>query len=150
MRTILYTFCLVTLSACAQGKEKKSNQSNTQELKQETMSENKDKATSNPENVIKSLIDAMKTNDAEKIRSLFNANASQAYGDGAAKSGAAFFKWLDSDIIDRKGHVENAKYSVDGNAVVVTGQYSSVGYTNKANFLFSVEDGKIMSWRMRY
>ena len=114
------------------------------------MSEKSDNSASSPEHVIKSLIDAMKTNDAEKIRSLFTANASQAYGDGPSKSGAAFFKWLDSDIIERKGHVADAQFSLDGNEVVVTGQYSSVGYTNKANFLFSVEEGQIISWQMRY
>ncbi|WP_197496161.1 nuclear transport factor 2 family protein [Maribacter hydrothermalis] len=107
--------------------------------------------TSNdPESIIKLLMTAMSANDAEKIRSLFNSNASQAYGDGAAKSGKAFFSWLESDIIKRKGHVDNAKYTVNGNEVVVTGQYSSEGYTNKANFLFTVKDGQIMSWQMRY
>lgn len=71
-------------------------------------------------------------------------------GTAPVKSGEAFFKWLESDIIERKGRVANAQYEVNGNEVVVTGQYSSKGYTNKANFLFKVEDGQIMSWRMRY
>lgn len=113
------------------------------------MSENTDHEK-NPENVIKSLIEAMTENDAQKIRSLFHKNAKQAYGNGSWKSGSDFFSWLQSDIIDRKGHVDNAKYSPDGNEVVVTGQYSSEGYTNKANFLFVVENDKIISWQMRY
>lgn len=100
--------------------------------------------------VVKSLIDAMTANDAEKIRSVFHENTKQAYGNGSWKSGSDFYSWLQSDIIDRKGHVENAKYSTDGNEVVVTGQYSSEGYTNKANFLFVVENDKIISWQMRY
>lgn len=128
----------MSITACAQNK----NQNSNQEINKKTMN--------NPEQIIKSLIGAMKTNDADKIKSLFNENASQAYGDGPSKSGKAFFSWLDSDIIDRKGHVENANYSVQENNVVVTGQYSSIGYTNKANFLFTVKDGKIMSWKMRY
>jgi len=102
------------------------------------------------ENTVKALIDAMSSNDAQKIRSLFHENAKQAYGNGSWKSGEAFFRWLQSDIIDRKGHVDDAKLSVEGKQVVVTGQYSSDGYTNKANFLFVVEDGKISSWQMRY
>lgn len=142
MKHLFFIICLLSLTACAQKKEQKP----IKELNPITMNEN----TSNPENTIKSLIDAMKANDADKIRALFNKNASQAYGDAYAKSGAAFFSWLDSDIIDRKGHVENAKFAVTGNEVVVTGQYSSVGYTNKANFLFTVKDGQIMSWQMRY
>ena len=104
----------------------------------------------NPESVVKSLIEAMTANDAEKIRSVFLENTKQAYGNGSWKSGSDFFSWLQSDIIDRKGQVNNAKYSTDGNEVVVTGQYSSEGYTNKANFLFMVENDKIISWQMRY
>ncbi|WP_339709324.1 nuclear transport factor 2 family protein [uncultured Kriegella sp.] len=104
-----------------------------------------------PEQVVIQLIEAMSVNDAAKIRSLFHKDAKQAYGEsGSWKSGEAFFKWLQSDIIDRKGQVDTAKFSADGDKVVVTGQYSSVGYTNKANFLFSVENGKIKSWQMRY
>ncbi|PZD74362.1 hypothetical protein C1752_01484 [Acaryochloris thomasi RCC1774] len=105
---------------------------------------------SKPRAVVSALVDAMQTNDAERIRSLFDANASQAYGDGAAKSGEAFFRWLDSDIIERQGRVENAQLAVNGNEVVVTGQYRSIGYASEANFLLTVENGRIINWRMRY
>ncbi|WP_236973995.1 nuclear transport factor 2 family protein [Membranihabitans maritimus] len=105
---------------------------------------------SNPEAIVRSLIQAMSSNDADKIRSLFHENAKQAYGDGSWKKGEDFFSWLQSDIIDRKGHVDDAKFSIKENQVVVTGQYSSLGYTNKANFLFFVEGDKILSWQMRY
>ena len=111
---------------------------------------NKPNHNSNPESIIKLLINAMRENDATKIKSFFSENASQAYGDGPKKSGIEFFSWLQSDIIDRKGHVENANFAVKGNEVIVTGQYNSVGYTNKANFLFVVEGGQIKSWQMRY
>ena len=103
-----------------------------------------------PEAVVSALMDAMQVNDAEQIRALFDANAFQAYGDGAARSGEAFFSWLESDIIEREGRVEDAQLTVDGNEVVVTGQYQSRGYTNEANFLLTVENGLITSWRMRY
>lgn len=149
-RLFFSLFVLFTLSACGQ----KNSQIPNQELKPETTKQKELKHTdimsTNSESVIKSLITAMSANDAEKIRSLFDENASQAYGNGDWKSGKDFFKWLESDIIERKGHVENAQYEVNGNEVVVTGQYSSKGYTNKANFLFKVEDGKIISWQMRY
>lgn len=138
MKKTFYVLFFMSIIACGQEK----NQDTNQKLKQENMK--------NPKEIVKSLIEAMKENDGDKIKSLFDENASQAYGDGPSKSGKKFFSWLDSDIIDRKGHVENANYKVDGNKVVVTGQYSSIGYTNKANFLFSVKDGKIMSWQMRY
>ncbi|MDC1068458.1 nuclear transport factor 2 family protein [Candidatus Kapabacteria bacterium] len=104
----------------------------------------------NAENIVKSLIEAMAQNSAEKMRSLFHNEAKQAYGEGKWKSGEAFFSWLQSDIIDRKGQVDNPKFTSEGNQVFVTGQYSSEGYTNKANFLFRVEDRKISSWQMKY
>ena len=110
----------------------------------------KENSTTIIENVVKKLISAMEENNTAEIRALFHKDAKQAYGNGAWKSGEEFFKWLESDIIDRKGHVDKAQFKTEGNQVVVTGQYSSEGYTNKANFLFVVEDGKIASWQMRY
>lgn len=103
-----------------------------------------------PEAVVSALLDAMQTNDAEQIRTLFATNASQSYGGGAEKSGEAFFRWLDSDIIQREGKVENAQLTVNGDEVVVTGQYQSRGYTSAADFLLTVENGRIISWQMRY
>jgi len=112
-----------------------------------------DNSSNNENNAVKtvrSLIDAMSENNAQKIRSLFDENAKQAYGNGSWKSGKDFFNWLQSDIIDRKGHVDHAKFKTEANQLVVTGQYSSEGYSNEANFLFEVEKGKIVSWQMRY
>ncbi|MFL0353728.1 nuclear transport factor 2 family protein [Xanthomarina sp. GH4-25] len=143
---------LLSLTACGQNKANISIQEskNKTELKQTSMSNNIENSETNPEKVIKLLITAMSKNDAKTIRSLFHENASQAYGSGAEKSGTAFFSWLESDIIERQGHVENVQYLANSNEVVVTGLYSSKGYTNKADFLFKVEKGKILSWKMRY
>lgn len=119
-------------------------------IKSKIMKKTSQDEKNNSGDIIKSLIDAMSMNDAKIIRSLFHDDAKQAYGNGSWKSGEVFFNWLQSDIIDRKGHVDHANFSINGKEVVVTGQYSSEGYTNKANFLFSVENGKIVSWQMRY
>ncbi|WP_186697589.1 nuclear transport factor 2 family protein [Cyanobium sp. NS01] len=105
---------------------------------------------SDPGAVVRQLLEAMTSNDPARIRALFAANASQAYGNGPAKSGEDFFRWLDSDIIERGGRVNDPQVVVTGNDVVVTGQYNSRGYTSRADFLFRVEDGRIVSWRMRY
>ncbi len=107
-------------------------------------------SSTSPEKVVSSLIDAMAAQEAEKIRALFSEDASQAYGEGRAKAGQAFFRWLESDIIRRDGRVEGAEINADGREVVVTGTYRSRGYSSVANFLFTVDDGKITSWRMRY
>lgn len=112
--------------------------------------DNTQNSLTEPEAVVRSLIEAMQNKDAEKIRSSFASNATQAYGDEAPKSADEFFSWLDSDIIDRSGRVSKPKYTVDGNEVVVTGRYFSWFYTSKANFLFTVDNGKIISWQMRY
>jgi hypothetical protein len=101
--------------------------------------------------VVRALVDAMKRNDAAGIRALFAPQAQQAYGDGRPKSGPAFFAWLESDIIERKGQVDEAQFAVNGSEVIVTGRFSnSRGYRAAANFRLVVEDGRIISWQMRY
>lgn len=101
---------------------------------------------------VKALIEAMEAENAELIRAQFSEKATQAYGaDGKMKTPEETKKWIESDIISRQGKVANPKFTViSKNEVVVKGQYSSHGYTNKANFLFTVENGLITSWRMRY
>lgn len=97
-------------------------------------------------------MEAMQAENSELIRAQFAKTATQAYGaDGIMKSAEETKKWIESDIISRQGKVANPEYSIiSDNEVVVKGQYSSRGYTNKANFLFTVENGLITSWRMRY
>jgi ketosteroid isomerase-like protein len=103
------------------------------------------------EQTARALVEAMAANDSVRLRALFAPNASQAYAGGKAKSGADFFAWLQSDIINAKGRVDDARYAADGNEVVITGQFSNRrGYRSAANFLLAVEQGKIVSWRMRY
>ncbi len=101
---------------------------------------------------VRTLIEAMEAENAELIRAQFSKTATQAYGsDGTMKTAQETAKWLESDIISREGKVSKPEYTVlNENEVVVKGQYSSRGYTNKANFLFTVKDGLITSWRMRY
>jgi hypothetical protein len=100
---------------------------------------------------VRALIKAMEAEDAALIRAQFSPNATQACGaDGRMKSPAATARWLESDIISRNGKVLNPEFSENGNEVVVRGQYSSRGYSSKADFLFTVENGLITSWRMRY
>lgn len=101
--------------------------------------------------VVRSLIDAMRLGDGARIRALFAPQASQAYGNGQPKSGAAFVAWLESDIIARRGQVGGARYLVQGDEVIVTGQFhNSRGYRAAANFRFVVDQGRIVSWQVRY
>lgn len=100
---------------------------------------------------VRALIDAMSANDGARIRAMFAPDAAQAYGDSKPKSGPAFFAWLESDIIERKGRVEGPQFAVSGNEVIVTGQFrNSRGYRSAANFRMLVENGLIVSWQMRY
>ena len=100
---------------------------------------------------VRALIDAMAAGNAPGIRAQFSPQATQAYGaDGRMKSAAATARWLETDLIERDGKVTNPVYTVNGNEVVVRGQYSSRGYSSQADFLFTVEGGLITSWRMRY
>jgi len=100
---------------------------------------------------VRALIEAMADGDAARIRAQFSPDATQAYGaEGRMGTPAAAARWLETDIIERNGKVTNPEFTVNGNEVVVRGQYSSRGYSSKADFLFTVENGLITSWRMRY
>jgi len=101
--------------------------------------------------LVQALVEAMQRNDGPAIRALFAPDAAQAYGDGRPKSGAAFFSWLESDIISREGRVEDPQLVTNGNEVIVTGRFrNNRGYSAAANFRILVEDGRIVSWQMRY
>ncbi len=98
-------------------------------------------------NPVKALIKAMDFNDAELIKKQFAKTATQ----GTMKTPQATALWLETDIIDRQGKVKNPVFTIlNHNQVNVKGQYSSRGYTSKANFIFTVENGLITSWRMYY
>jgi len=139
---LLFLFTL-SLQSCAQ----KTNTKNADlKISEITMSE---ESILKP---VKTLIEAMETEDAVLIRKQFATTATQAYGaNGKMKTPEATAKWLESDIISRQGKVKNPEYIVlSDTEVVVRGQYESRGYSSKADFLFTVEDGLITSWRMRY
>lgn len=141
-RIIIGLFFSFALIAC--GQTQKNNQTETQNS-EKMQDENLLKP-------VKALMEAMQSENAELIRAQFSEKATQAYGaDGTMKTPEETRKWLESDIISRQGKVANPQFTViNEKEVVVTGQYSSIGYTNKANFLFTVENGLITGWRMRY
>ena len=141
-KVIIILFTSLALTAC--GQTQKSDQTKTQNLEKmqnETLLK-----------PVKTLIEAMQAENAELIRAQFSKNATQAYGaEGTMKTADETRKWIESDIISRQGKVASPQYNIiNENQVVVKGQYSSQGYTNKADFLFNVENGLITAWRMRY
>ena len=100
---------------------------------------------------VRALLAALEAKDAVAIRNAFTDNATQAYRAESWKTPDRFKRWLESDIISRNGFVANPVFSFEGdNGIVVKGQYTSTGYQSPANFLFTVENGKVASWRMRY
>lgn len=106
-----------------------------------------------PKDAVAELLKAMQDNDAEQIREAFADNASQEYERWYKRknSGDRFKSWLESDIINVHGQVIEPALKVSGNQVVVTGTYkNNDGYSSPANFLLVVEQGKIVSWTMRY
>lgn len=141
---LISLFISSALTSCGQVNSNKINENNILNSKQM-----QDETLLKP---VKALIEAMEAENAELIRAQFSETATQAYGaDGKMKTPEETKKWIESDIINRQGKVANPEYSViSENEVVVKGQYSSIGYSNKANFLFTVENGLITSWRMRY
>lgn len=116
-------------------------------------SELSEETANNPEQVVKQLITAMAENNAPKIKAAFAEDATQLYGRWYArkKTGASFWDWLESDIIKTQGKVVEPKYQVDANSVIVRGTFqNNNGYRSPADFLFTVRDGKITSWTIRY
>lgn len=141
-KVVIILFTSLALTAC--GQSQISDQTKTQNLeKMQNVTVLKP---------VKTLIEAMQAENAELIRAQFSKNATHAYGaEGTMKTADETKKWIESDIISRQGKVANPQYTViNENQVVVKGQYSSQGYTNKADFLFNVENGLITAWRMRY
>ncbi len=108
-------------------------------------------APGSPDAVVRGLLNAMEANDAARIRAAFSLEAWQAYGSGTPKSGPAFSRWLQTDIIAAHGRVENPSFTTNGEEVIVTGRYrNNAGYSSAADFLFKVSNGQIVSWQMRY
>lgn len=107
--------------------------------------------TVTPVEVVGALLAAMKQNDGVRIAAVFAEDAGQAYGQGRLKSGDAFRTWLQSDIIAVAGRVSDPVITPDAANVVVTGMYQNAnGYRSPADVLFTVEDGKIAKWTLRY
>lgn len=142
-KVIIILFTSLALTACGQ------SQISDQTKKTQNLEKMQNETVLKP---VKALIEAMHAENAELIRAQFSKNATQAYGaEGTMKTADETKKWIESDIISRQGKVANPQYTViNENQVVVKGQYSSQGYTNKADFLFNVENGLITTWRMRY
>ena len=142
-KVIIILFTSLALTACGQ------SQISDQTKKTQNLEKMQNETVLKP---VKTLIEAMQVENAELIRAQFSKNATQAYGaEGTMKTADETRKWIESDIISRQGKVANPNYTViNENQVVVKGQYSSQGYTNKADFLFNVENGLITAWRMRY
>ena len=142
-KIIIILFTSLALTACGQ------SQISDQTKKTQNLEKMQNETVLKP---VKTLIEAMQAENAELIRAQFSKNATQAYGaEGTMKTADETRKWIESDIISRQGKVANPQYTViNENQVVVKGQYSSQGYTNKADFLFNVENGLITAWRMRY
>lgn len=111
------------------------------------------KEVATPKEVVTALLNAMKNNNAEQIRAVFADNASQEYERWYKRknSGERFKSWLESDIINVHGQVIEPVLRATDNQVVVTGTYkNNAGYSSPANFLLVVEQGKVVSWTMRY
>jgi hypothetical protein len=100
---------------------------------------------------IETLMNAMRAKDAATIRTLFDANGQQQYGNASPKTGKAFLAWIESDVIAAEAVVDDTVMSQAEGGIVVTGTIrNNNGYKNKANFLFKVDAGKINSWHIRY
>src|SRR3546814_8987054 len=119
------------LTACGQ----------TQNTKQTTNKKSKKMQDETLLKPVKTLMEAMQTENAELIRAQFSETATQAYdSDGVMKTAEETKKWIESDLVNSQGKDANPEYSViSENVVFFKWTYSLVGSTNKANLLFNVQ-----------
>jgi hypothetical protein len=106
---------------------------------------------SDAKSTVETLLKAMRSKDAVTIRLLVDTNGSMQYGNSAPKKGKDFVAWIESDVITTEAVVDNAIVTSRPEGIVVIGTIrNNRGYSNKANFLFSVKAGKITHWHIRY
>ena len=102
-----------------------------------------------PADVVKAFVEAVNNGDRAAARALFAQNGFAAYGmQGAPKRGADLDGWLQSDIFGVKGKIENVTLTTEGNRVTLRGRYTSTGWSGNANYIFTIEGGRITAWNL--
>lgn len=102
-----------------------------------------------PADVVNAFVEAVNKGDRAAARALFAQNGFVAYGmQRAAKRGAELDGWLQSDIFGVKGRIENVTLKTEGNKVTLSGRYTSTGWSGTANYVFTIEGGRITAWNL--
>jgi hypothetical protein len=105
--------------------------------------------TQTPADVVNAFVEAVNKCDRAAARALFAQNGFAAYGmQGAPKRGADLDSWLQSDIFAVRGKIENITLATEGNRVTLRGRYTSTGWSGNANYLFTIEGGRITAWNL--
>ncbi|MGL4239047.1 hypothetical protein [Tabrizicola sp.] len=103
-----------------------------------------------PQDAVDALIAAMASGDAATVEGSFTPDAGYAYSlDGNLTRGDGFDGWITSDITGPGSQfmIESATVTGDTvDALVMWGRGGSM--TSPARYVFTVEGGKIDSWRM--
>src|SRR5690606_37497016 len=95
-----FVFLFFTYGVWTNTKHQSNNKKKSEKMQDETLLK-----------PVKTLMEAMQTENAELIRAQFSETATQAYGaDGVMKTAEETKKWIESDIVDRQGKVANPEY----------------------------------------
>jgi hypothetical protein len=106
-------------------------------------------AFADPKEAVTALIEAMAAGDAATVEASFTPDAGYAYSlDGDLTRGDGFDAWITSDITGPGSQFMIESETVTGDtvdALVLWGRGGNM--TTPARYVFTVEEGKIDSWR---
>lgn len=105
-------------------------------------------AVAEPERVVIAFIEAINRGDRAAALALVAEDACVGYT-GSCLQAARLERWWGSDIFDVQGRIEDYRLTSDAQGVSVVGTYRSTGWTGRANYRFTVRDGRITGWDLR-
>lgn len=100
------------------------------------------------ESVVIQFVEAVNQGDQETTFALFAPNACVGYNE-ICFDAFKLVSWWDSDIFSVEGQIEDVTLSTDGDEVTLSGFFSSSGWRGNADYLFTVNDGRIVGWSLR-
>jgi hypothetical protein len=101
--------------------------------------------------VVISFINAINSNNRQAALDLTTDQTWYAYGQtgGTQNCCDRFRAWLESDLFSPNAVIEPAQFTINGNAISMTGRWGRNRQANNAaNYIFEINDGRVTSWRL--
>jgi limonene-1,2-epoxide hydrolase len=100
--------------------------------------------------VVQNFVNAINAQDRAAAQALLAPTVWYAYGaNGTQNSGQSFLNWLESDLFAPNARIVIERATANGTEIRLEGRWGRNGNaTNRANYLFTVQNGLIASWRL--